>query len=284
MKKLIDIISQKKELKGISREFVEEILEEYKQQNPITFLELEQKNFNPKSKEFDDVKKFARKKLRVLHGVFQKNKLSERKKEDYLSNPELTFNSNSTQKFLKSHLSTYERINFYESLYNEIENITGKIEKVVDLACGLNPLSYPLLKDLKYAFCADINQEEIDFIKQVLDKNKKIESDVQLLDLTKNESLNLIDIKSKNTDCCLLFKALDSLESIKRGTSRELIKKINSKFIVVSFSNKTISGKNKIVSQRTWFKKIIDELAQQNRETKKLSFGNEDYFIINNSN
>lgn len=283
MEKLIDIISKKKEIKGIEREFIQEIIEEYIKQNPTKYELLKEKNFNPKSKEFDDIKKFTRKKLRTLHGVFQKNKLSERKKDFYLLKKDFDFESESTQKFLKSHLSTYERINFYPSLYNEIEKRTGKIETLIDLACGLNPLSYSLLKDLKKAICYDINREEINFIKEFFEKIEKIENEVDVLDLTKTKSLNTISNISKNIDCCFLFKTLDSLESIKRGTSKELIQKINSKFIIISFSNKTISGKNNITSKRTWFKKIIDAKKIDNKKIEMLNFGYEDYYIIHNN-
>ena len=282
MDKLIDLLIDKKELRGINKDLVLLVIKEYAEQFPQAFKLIEEKSFNPKAKEFDHLKKYARKRLRVLHGVFQKNKLSDRKQHDFLLNSDFDFNSALTQKFLKSHLSSFERLNFYDALYPWIESHTGEIKSLVDLGCGLNPLSYSLLSNLKKVFCCDINDEEIDFLRRFFEKNNQFEGEVQYLNLTKKESFDLVFEKSSGSDCVFLFKLLDSLESVRRGSSRELISKINSKFFVVSFSNKTISGKNLIKSERFWFKDILDDFISRGKKHATFSFGYEDYFVIEN--
>lgn len=280
MENLIKKILDKKELRGLEEEFIIQIINEYKKDNVDKFEALKQKKYNTKSKEFTELKKHTRKKLRELHGVFQKNKLSYKKKKEYIKEKNFNFETDKTQRFLKSHRSTNERIKYYEILYKKIENEIGKITSLTDLGCGLNPLSYTLLKNLKTVHCIDINKEEIQFIKEYIKENTKITGNAEVLDITRQENYETIKENTK-TDCCFLFKTLDGLESIKKGSSKKLIEHIKSKTIIISFSNKTISGKKDITSQRKWFQDILKELENKGKKAKKIILGNEEYYIIN---
>ncbi|MCC7575018.1 hypothetical protein KO361_05480 [Candidatus Woesearchaeota archaeon] len=271
-------ITNKKELRGINKEIIRKIIQEHKKQNETTHKKLEQNNYNKKSKEYLTLKKYVRKRLRELHGVFQKNKLSPKKQEDLLKNKDFNFHSEKTQKFLKSHRSTKERLNNYETLYTELEK-EKPITTLADLGCGLNPLSYSLLKKLRNCFCTDINEEEINFLNKYFEKTP-FKGEAQTLDLTKEETLKIINNKTKKTTHCFLFKVLDGLESIQKNISKTIIKNINSETIIISFSKTTISGK-KITSERKWFKKILDEQKQQGTKITFINLGNEEYHILN---
>ncbi|MFP4567903.1 MAG: hypothetical protein ACLFN8_03080 [Candidatus Woesearchaeota archaeon] len=284
MDELIDKIIDKKELRGINKNIIKNIIIEYKKQNLKSYLALEKQitntiEINTKSKEFKLLKKYVRQKLRILHGVFQKNKQSKAKQEKYLEKKDFNFNSKDTQTFLKSHRSTKERLEHFKTLYNTIEQNIGKINSIADLGCGLNPLSYTLLKDLKEVYLADISTDEVQFLDKYI-KNNKFKGCAQTLDLTNNDTQEIIRKNTKNKDVTFLFKVLDGLEYIKRGASKELIKNINSKNIIISFSNKSISGKNQITSQRQWFKKIIEEEINQGAQVIEKTLGHEEYYIM----
>ena len=277
MENVIEELQNKKDLRGINKNIIKELIKEYAEREPKNYQILKQKEFNPKSKEYTEFKKFIRKKLRNLHGVFQKNKLSDKKQEKYIKEKNFSFHTDETRKFLKSHRSTNERLNYYETLYKEIEGEIGIIKKLADLGCGLNPLSYTLLENIEEAFCADINEDEIKFIQKFLDKTK-IKGNAQVLDLTKKENYEEIKNKTENTDTCFLFKTLDGLEQIRKGASKELLKNIKSKNIIISFSTKTISGKNQINAERKWFQETLKEQKYENVIRKKI--GEEEYYII----
>lgn len=279
MESLIEKIIDKKELRGIEKEFINKIIKEYQKNNSGKIEKIKEKNYNTKSKEFIELKKYVRKRLRELHGVFQKNKPSQNKKEEYIKEKNFDFHAEKTQKFLKTHRSTKERISYYETVYSKIEKETGKIKSLADLGCGLNPLSYSLLSELKELFCVDINEEEIQFIKEFITSNRKIKGDALVLDLTKKENYDLIKNNTKK-DCCFLFKTLDGLESVSRGASKKLIDNINSRAIIISFSNKTISGKSNITSERKWFGKILEDEERRGKKVEKTTIGDEDYYII----
>jgi len=279
---LILLVVDKRELRGLSNDVVLRVVAEYKSQFPLKFAMLEQKNFNPKSQEFSDFKKFVRRRLRSLHGVFQKNKLSDKKRNSFLEGGVFDFDSVVVQKFLKSHLSSYERKDYYRSIYAKIEEHKS-LTSVMDLGCGLNPLSFSLFKDLKRAFCVDINVDEVNFLNDFFSRVNSFKGEAVVLDLSNADSYKIINEKSKGVDCVFLFKLLDSLESSRKSSSAELLRNINSNCFVVSFSNKTISGKNNIVSERFWFKKIVENFKSSGKEVFSFSFGYEDYYLFMNS-
>ena len=151
-----------------------------------------------------------------------------------------------------------------------------QLQKVLILKTGPSIL----LKNLKKTYCIDINEDEINFLKKYFKENKAYEGEAETLDLTKQENIKKIKQKTQKTDCCFLFKLLDGLESIKKGTSKQLINNIESKTIIISFSKKTISGKNNITSKRTWFKKILEQQEEQGKKTDQTEIGDEEYYFI----
>lgn len=78
-------------------------------------------------------------------------------------------------------------------------------------------------------------------------------------------------------DVCFLFKVLDTFESLRRGISKDILKKINCKILVVSFPTKTLSGKILSKKRLKWFERIV-----KNYETFEIE--NEIFYIVKNRN
>jgi 16S rRNA (guanine(1405)-N(7))-methyltransferase len=289
MENLKKKILEKKELKGIPLEFLDKFLEEYKRENYKTYKKLEDKNFNEKSKEFDELKKEIRRRIREVHGVFSKEPISRQKKEKYLYELKTGAADKKEiiiQKILASHQSTFERMNNYEELYKKIfedydssKNQKKPLGKIIDLGCGYNPFAYTYISALGFNpeyFAVDINKEDAEFIQRYFDATK-IKGRSEVIDLTEDEGLKIIEDESKNSKICLMFKLLDSLEAKKRGSSAKLMNAVNSKRIIVSFPLKTISGKNIIKGKRKWFEKIK---TSGKFEVEELALDNEQYYIL----
>lgn len=285
MEKLKNKILEKKELKGVDSSFLDQFLNEYKSKKPKAFKILEEKNFNEKSKEFDDIKKAVRKRMREIHGVFAKKSLNSRKKEEYLQslkNADEEKKEEIIGRILESHQSTFERSTSYRALYEIIlknygqNNQNRKPKKIADLGCGYNPFKYKYWGFSPKYFATDINKEDLEFSQKYFNL-EKIDGKTKNLDLTDKKSLAVIENETKDSDLCLLFKLLDSLESKKRGSSAELLRHIHSKFIVVSFPTKTISGKNEIKGKRKWFDRIVEE---NKHEKEEFVLQNEKYFLL----
>lgn len=260
----------KKELRGLNQELVSKIITKVKEENKELVKKLEAKEGNVKSKEFKELKKIIRKKLRVIHGSFAVKKISDYKKKKILdlikkdpSNADLA---------LDIHRSCRERLPYYQELYDFI-----KIkDSVLDIGCGLNGFSYPYFKKNIFYKGIDVNEEELSFVKQYFEQ-EKINGVLENLDLTNKDNIEKIGLESEKFECVFLLKTLDTLESIERNISEKIMKIIKSKKIVVSFPTRTLGGKKLISSERTWFKKI----KKENYNTSTYEIDNEIFYIFN---
>ena len=267
-------ILSKKELQSIDEEIYSKIFEEEKSKHKTLYKKIEEKQFNEKSKEYKEFVKIIRKRLREIYGVFFKDVLSEEKRNKLLKQGD----DASINRILSSHLSTYERKSHFKQIYEWVFSITGPAKKILDLGCGYNPFSYFYLKHKPFYIASDISSTNLDFINKFF-KSKNIPGATKPIDLTTKEGLEETKKISETCEVTFCFKLLDSLEAQNRGTSKQLLNHIKSNFIVVSFPEGSISGKNKIKSQRKWFQEIIKDM-----ETEKMTIGNETYHILKQEN
>ena len=260
MKEFVKDIISKKELKSIDINFARKVFEEVKTENVSLYKKVEQKNFNERSKEYKELKKIVRQRLRSYFGSFNTT-ISEKSK------------AKSEEELLKKHLSTRERYEYIQ----EFSDFLGETESILDLGCGYNPFFYKYFKGNPKYLASDISSD-LNYIQKYFDKNK-IDGKTKILDLTKDDDLDLLENISKDYDVCLMLKLLDPLEKQKRDITRTLLKKIKSKIIIVSFSTMSIGGRTKITSKRSWFYEQI-----KNKAYEEIELGPEKYIKIKNSN
>lgn len=230
-----------------------------------------------RSKEHDEIMKSVRAKLREVYGVFI---LDDYKKRyallDELKNASGNSGSGSLEahnRILALHQSTKERLPYYSTVYQKIFQITGRPQRIVDLACGLNPISYPYLDcRVKYLAC-DLADEDLKFVDAYF-KAKGIEGATLRVDLIKDDVSGI----TKDSDICFLFKTLDTLEAAKRNISRELLKQIGSRFMAISFATRSIGGGKAIRKERrAWFEKL---LARNHWSFEVFELPNEVFYIV----
>ncbi len=153
----------------------------------------------------------------------------------------------------------------YKKIFNETHaNI------VLDLGCGLEPLRYTKLAKLTY-YCLDISKNDVKSINNHFKANN-IKGEAFLFSLIDNNLANLPKV-----DLCLALKLLESLEAIKFGISKQLLQEIKAKYILVSFSKKSLAGKKIRKAGRSWFRKLLKELSYS---YEIFDYGNEIFFII----
>lgn len=260
MDEFVKSIISKKELKSIDLEFARKVFEEVKAENMSLYKKVELKKFNERSKEYKELKKIVRQRLRYYFGSFNTT-ISEKSK------------SESEEELLKKHLSTRERYEYIQ----EFSDFLGDAKSILDLGCGYNPFFYKYFKGNPKYLASDISND-LKYIQKFFDKNK-IDGKTKVLDLTKDEDLELLGNISKDYDTCLMLKLLDPLEKQKRNITKTLLKKIKSKVIIVSFSTMSIGGKTKITSKRSWFYEQI-----KYKHYEEIELGPEKYIKIRNSN
>ncbi|MFA5175817.1 MAG: hypothetical protein WC413_00970 [Candidatus Nanoarchaeia archaeon] len=228
IKELIQELKRKKELSDLDEGFVEHRVVDYLKQNKLE-EQFKDKKFI-KTRRYDILFKDLRRLLREAYGMFRS--------DDF-----------------KEHPSTKSRIIYYKYIYKKIFEITGKPKKILDLGCGLNPLSYEYLGCNPFYYAADISNTELKIVNNYFKENK-----------IKGETFtfNMVDSSYKDlpkVDVCFLFKVLEELELIKRDISEKVIKEIKADWIIASFSKVTLGGKPIKKMWRVWFEKIIKKLG-----------------------
>lgn len=257
---LISEVKKKKEFKDLDDSFVEDALNKIARENQLDLN-------NPKKTE-EAVKK-TRAFLREVYGAFISADTKRRVK--LLSSLDHLDDLEGHRRIMKLHISTAERMPFYNQVYKRIFEITGKPESILDIACGLNPLSYPFLGfNVKY-FAYELSETDASFIQKYFDK-MKINGKALYGDITRNDEM----VRLPEADVCFLFKAIDTLESIKWNVTHELFSLLKCKWIVASFPLRSL-GRGKAIPEKrlSWFLKLISGMKYE-----RFNIGDEVFFCV----
>ncbi len=245
---LIKEIKKKKELKGLTDLLINKVIEGYLKRHNI---DLNITN----NRDIRIIIKDARAELRKLSGRFQ---IINYKRKEILNEEDI-------ENLLKTHRSTAERLEFYPELKKLIEKL--KVESILDLGCGLNPLA---LVDLRIQYYAvDVREDELEIVKDYFSKNK-VNGKVVISDISD------INLKKFKIDLCLILKVLDILPN-KKEISEKILKELQSKHILISFATKTLSGKQMKFMRRIWLERILKKL---NLSYKIFNSNNELFYMI----
>lgn len=245
MEELIKKIKAKKPLDRLDDTFVLEYIQDFFKKNNNYRKKFLENNLKKKDVKF--LVKSVRNGLNKVYGQF------------WLSD-KLT---------LLSHKSTAERSLMYDKLYDFIFAITGRPKTILDLACGLNPLTY---KRIGYDVCfivTELTDYDCNKLRQYFIQNG-INGEVIKADLRK-------DINFPSIDVCFMFKLFDSIEAKGHLLAERLIKNINAKYIVASFSTQNIRGRKMNYPKRVWFEIMLKRL---NYLYVKREENNEVFYII----
>jgi len=167
--------------------------------------------------------------------------------------------------YLKRHLSTNERFNYYLELYKKIlaELPKEKEISVIDLGAGINGFSYDFFKDLKF----DIKYIAVEaigqFVKTMNDffKDKNIKGEAFHLSLFNLKEIKEIVKKTKKPRVVFLFKTIDSLEMLEKDYSKKFLQEITPlcERIVVSFSTQSMIKRKRFKAKRYWIINFIND-------------------------
>lgn len=246
---LIAEIKQKKELSGLNDSVIQEALKKY-----FTNYKIGEKELSEKERKI--IVKEIRDKLRHLTGRFQASQDSRRSllKKGKISD------------LLSTHTSTKERLDDYQALKDKISSLN--INSILDLGCGINPIALAS-KDIEYS-AADINEDDLKLVR-IYFKLNHIQGNVFFYDLRELEK------SLPKADLCLLFKVFDVLETKGHKQAEKIIKFIQCKYIMMSFSTKTLSGKPMNHPQRGWIERLLKRL---NYDYECFKTKNEIFYLV----
>ncbi len=268
IKELISEIKKSKKYRNISEEVIGGNINSYIKKNP---------HYDEKL-----IIKGVKTLLHNIHGSFQVSVKKSKKREEYLH--ELEKNPKDIElikKILDTNRSTKERLPIYSELYGTIFDITGKPRNIMDLGCGLNPVSFPFMAIYpEHYYCYDINESDTIFLNKFF-KTAKAFGIAETLDLTNIENVKKLP---GNIDVCFMFKLLDTLEKSGHKYSEEIIHVLleKCKFVVVSFATRTLGGRKMTFAERGWIQRM---LARIGMKFQKIDFeeAGEIFYIISKS-
>lgn len=181
--------------------------------------------------------------------------------------------------FLRKHLSTRERLNYYPEIYKKLFGALNKFS-LIDLGSGINGFSYKFFpKKMKIDYTAvEAVGQFVDLMNFYFEKNNFNAKAI-------HESLfNIEKIKNLIKECksprvVFLFKVIDSLEMIERDYSKKLLGEIVPLCdkIVVSFATKSMIKKDKFKANRKW---IIDFIEEKFELLDDFEMGGERYIVF----
>ena len=267
---IINEVQAKKEYSNFSEKYIIKYMQHLlkKKSKVLEFISSEQDIEEIKKKKiFQNLIKEIREKVRRIYGVYITKKYN--KKEEYLAEKNIEL-------LLKSHLSTKERFSDYKEIYGKIKELTEEPKTILDLGCGLNPLSQKYIGEYLEYNASDISEKDIKFLKQAYAKFG-FKGNLFRADLS--EEKELIKLNKYKTDWCLILKALDPIEESNQNISYKLVPAIKSRWIIVSFPTLTVSQKKMRNPRRNWFEKI---LIRTNKQFNTFETKNELFYIIKN--
>ena len=282
IKLLIDAVKSRPDFSGVDDKFVQAELVGFLSHDKKMLGIISEREIKDmlRARVFKELVKLVRAILRRTCGVFQLAEAGERKQlfDELRKNP---VSIELHEKILATHLSSAERLNDYESIYQSIFAVTGKPKIVLDLGCGLNPVSLPWMKlDTVEYHASDLNKDDCDFVNEYFAIEKITGKAVQL---------NLIDLKQDKmllarfpkADVCFLFKILETIELTKSHRISELLLlAAPARYIVASFATKTAGGDRMRNPRRGWIEYMIVRLGFS---FEKFETENEIFYIIKKS-
>ncbi|MBS3167695.1 hypothetical protein J4216_01065 [Candidatus Woesearchaeota archaeon] len=248
MEEIVKKIKEKKPLDNLDDDYVLGFIDEFFKKEP----KLKKKYENQSLKKID-VKKIVKNVRNDLNRFYGQFWLSDSIRES-------------------SHRSVRERNLFYEKFYYEIFFRIGiDFKSILDLGCGLNPLTYNLIPNYKdtYFIAVELTKKDCDKIVKIFKKDE-IDGEVIKADLRRYNDFPKVDI-------CFMFKLLESLEGEGHKLAEHLITNLKASYIIVSFSTLDTKGRRMNYPRRGWFERMLSRLGLR---FDKFEDFNEIFYII----
>lgn len=174
-------------------------------------------------------------------------------------------------RLLGLHHSTQERLPDYAGFYQHIFNICGKPNTLLDLACGLNPFSFPFMglsaSTCFYAY--DIIQPRIDLINQFFSRCG-LQQLAQKCDV-------LVSPPPIEADLALFLKEAHRFEKRTPGCNKAFWQAIKAKTLLVSLPASSMRGHH---SLQSYHRQLLINALPDNRELSHASIFNDEMLFF----
>jgi hypothetical protein len=182
---------------------------------------------------------------------------------------------------LRKHLSTRERLPYYDEIYSRILNNFGRRVSIIDLGAGVNGFSYNYLKEQT----KKVDYFAIEGVGQLVDltndyfAREKIKAKAINMSLFDIDEIKEIISQTDKPRIVFLFKTVDSLEVLEKDYSLKLINEIAPfvDLIVVSFAVESMIKRQRFHANRKW---ITDFIQNNFKISDDFQYGGERYICF----
>ncbi len=176
------------------------------------------------------------------------------------------------RRILSAHASTRERLPILEAFYRGIFEAVGKPDTILDLACGLNPFTFPWmgLPSSVHYYAYDIHRPRLDLINHYFR--------LQGLEPLAIHQDILVRPPEIEAPAAFFFKEAHRFEQRAHGSSRRMWEALRVRYILVSLPASSLSGKYNLVERQRAL--VAGALEGLDWPVRELIFDSEMVFVI----
>ena len=187
------------------------------------------------------------------------------------------------RRLLDVHISSRERIPILDRFYAEIFAHTGRPRALLDLACGLNPLSLPWMgltdssapgepsQDQVVYYAYDIDIARVAFLNRYLSL-AGVQPQARVHDV-------ICAPPAEQADVALLLKSSACLERQKKGITLELLDNLDVAHAVVTFPVMSLGRRDKGMPEH-YARSFTEMVSGRPWPVTRLDFATEQVFIV----
>jgi 16S rRNA (guanine(1405)-N(7))-methyltransferase len=228
----------------------------------------------PKSRNAADAQKRTKRRLHQIFGAYAEPLPYEKliaQLEDAHGDP-ASFKK-ACRSILPLHASTAERLRDLDGFYEPIFEVTGQPSKILDLACGLNPLTIPWmdLPPSTFYVATDIDREMVKFLDRFL-ALAPVHGEARVNDLVAGPP-------GDEASVAFLFKTVPCLQH-QVSDLLPILDEINADWLVVSFPTRSLGGRGGKGMAATYRGMMAELAAQRGWPVEEISYPSEMVFVV----
>jgi 16S rRNA (guanine(1405)-N(7))-methyltransferase len=174
---------------------------------------------------------------------------------------------------MRHHASTRERLPILEEFYGEVFRRLPPIRRVLDVACGLNPLALPwmpLAEGAEYVAC-DVDAAMVGFLADFFAlapvAGRAVVRDV------------VADPPAEPADLALVLKTIPCLEQFDKAAGSRLLDTLSAPYLLVSFPARSLGGRQRGMAEH-YGAHFAGLVAGRAWGVEELVFGSEVAFLV----
>jgi 16S rRNA (guanine(1405)-N(7))-methyltransferase len=176
-------------------------------------------------------------------------------------------------RIMRFHSSTKERLEILDRFYSDVFSEIPPVNSVLDLACGLNPLSIlwiPQFERLEY-YAFDIYADLVNFLNAFIEL-VPIKGHAEVRDV-------LFDPPRRKGDLALILKTVPCFDQIDKTAVQTMLQQINADNLIISFPVRSLGGIEKMMI-RNYTERFEKTVHKMNWNVKKMMFETELVFLV----